>query len=569
MKAKRSSYSGRLRTVAAALLVAMPMAMAQNGLAPAKIPNLPALGGTENQDLSPLMERKLGEEIMRDIRRDRDYLDDAPILEYMNNFGNALVDARPGARGEAKYDYFFFVVRDPQLNAFALPGGFIAVHSALLLQAQTESELASVLGHEIGHVVQRHIARSIGQQKQDALIPLAAMILAALASRQGGDAAMGVFLGGQGLAIQRQLNFGREAEREADRIGFQIMGEAGFDTSGMVAFFQQMQNSTRNYSDLVPAWLLTHPLTSERIADIQARIREQPYKQRADSLDFYLVRSRARVLQDQTASGYNEARQFFQAQIQQDSWQQKAAGQYGMAFLSLKQADTTAAQSWLDKAQETVNRPPPAGVFGASPRSKAEAIFAATSLEIRLAQTDNQAVLAKAVTEADAAHQKFPLSRGIAHQYGEALLAAGKLEEAAVYLRDQAQLYREDIEIYDILARVYSRQGKLALQHIALAESYALQGGTLSALDQLALARKAPDASFYDQSLIDAREREWQARRREEMGDKGKKDMAESRPAFKAELKSGTEDKSNNPYASPLDRLRKLTDPMQPGPTVR
>lgn len=562
-----------MRAVAAALLLTMPMAMAQNALAPAKIPNLPALGGTENQDLSPLMERKLGEEIMRDIRRDRDYLDDGPILEYMNNFGNALVDARPGARGEAKYDYFFFVVRDPQLNAFALPGGFIAVHSALLLQAQNESELASVLGHEIGHVVQRHIARSIGQQKQDALIPLAAMILAALASRQGGDAAMGVFLGGQGLAIQRQLNFGREAEREADRIGFQIMGEAGFDTSGMVAFFQQMQNSTRNYSDLVPAWLLTHPLTTERIADIQARIREQPYKQRVDSLDFYLVRSRARVLQDQTSSGYAETRQFFQAQILQDSWQQKAAGQYGMAFLSMKQGDTTAAQSWLEQAQATVNRPPPTGVFGASPRSKAEAIFAATSIEIKLAQPDNKAVLAKAVVEADAAHQKFPLSRGIAHQYGEALLAADKLEEAAVYLRDQAQLYRDDIEIYDILARVYSKQGKLALQHIALAESYALQGGTLSALDQLALARKAPDASFYDQSLIDAREREWQARRREEMGDKGKKDMAESRPAFKAEFKStdNKDDKDNsfNPYASPLDRLRKLTDPMPSAPTVR
>lgn len=556
MKAK-SSYPFRLRAAAAALLVAMPMAMAQNALAPAKIPNLPSLGGTENQDLSPLMERKLGEEIMRDIRRDRDYLDDAPILEYMNNFGNALVDARPGARGEAKYDYFFFVVRDPQLNAFALPGGFIAVHSALLLQAQTESELASVLGHEIGHVVQRHIARSIGQQKQDALIPLAAMILAALASRQGGDAAMGVFLGGQGLAIQRQLNFGREAEREADRIGFQIMGEAGFDTSGMVAFFQQMQNSTRNYSDLVPAWLLTHPLTSERIADIQARIREQPYRQRADSLDFFLVRSRARVLQDQSSNGYNEARQFFLAQTQQESWQQKAAGQYGLAFLSMKQGDTVAAQSWLDKAQETVNQPPPPGVLGVARRDKAEAIFAATSIEIKLAQPDNKAVLAKAVKEAYEAHQQFPLSRGIAHQYGEAMLAAGQLEQAAVYLRDQAQLYRDDIEVYDILARVYAKQGKLALQHIALAESYALQGGTLSALDQLALARKAPDASFYDQSLIDAREREWQARRREEMGDKGKKDMAESRPAFKAGFRSGAEaGNSDNPFASPLDRFR-------------
>nr|WP_315251395.1 M48 family metalloprotease [uncultured Duganella sp.] len=562
-----------MRAVAAALLVAMPMAMAQNTIAPARIPNLPSLGGTENQDLSPLMERKIGEEIMRDIRRDRDYLDDGPILEYMNTFGNALVDARPGARGEAKYDYFFFVVRDNQLNAFALPGGFIAVHSQLLLQAQNESELASVLGHEIGHVVQRHIARSIGQQKQDALIPLAAMILAALASRAGGDAAMGVFLGGQGLAIQRQLNFGREAEREADRIGLQIMGEAGFDTSGMVAFFQQMQASTKNYSDLVPAWLLTHPLPAERIADIQARIREHPYKQRADSLDFFLVRSRARVLQDQSTSGYSESKTFFENQIKQDSWQQKTAGQYGMAFLSMKQGDTVAAQSWWDKAYETVNRPPPPGVISAGPRSKAESIFAATSIEIKLAQADNKPMLAKAVEEANAAREKFPLSRGIAHQYGEALLKADRLEEAAVYLRDQVQLYREDIEAYDLLAQVYSKQGKLALQHIALAESYNLQGGVMAALDQLGYARKSPDASFYDQSLIDAREREWQAARREAMGDKGKKDMAESRPAFKADFKSGAEERSNNPFdshESPLDRLRRLSDPtFQQGPTVR
>ena len=564
-----------MRAVAAALLIAMPVAMAQTALAPAKIPNLPALGDTERQDLSPLMERKIGEEIMRDIRRDRDFLDDGPILEYLNTFGNALVAARPGARGEANFDYYFFAVRDPQLNAFALPGGFIAVHSALLLAAQTESELASVLGHEIGHVAQRHIARSIGQQKQDALIPLAAMILAALASRAGGDAAMGVFLGGQGLAMQRQLNFGRDAEREADRIGFQIMGEAGYDTTGMVAFFQQMQASTRNYSDLVPAWLLTHPLTSERIADIQARIREQPYKQRQDSLDFYLVRSRARVLQDQTSTGYIEAKTFFQNQVAQDSWQQKAAGQYGMAFLTMKQGDTASAQTWLDKARETVDKPPPSGVFGAAPRTRAETIFATTSIEIKLAQPDNKAMLAKAVKEADAAHQKFPLSRGLAHQYGEALIANGQLEEAASYLRDQVQLYREDPDAYDLLAQAYSKQGKLALQHIALAESYVLQGGVLSALDQLSYARKAPDASFYDQAVIDARERELQARRREELADRGKKELSDSRSGFKAEMRSGEDaKKSNNPFdqkneqksANPFDRLRQNSDLTQPWP---
>jgi predicted Zn-dependent protease len=452
-----------MRAVAAALLIAMPMAMAQNVLGPAKIPNLPALGDTERQDLSPLMERKLGEEIMRDIRRDRDFLDDGPILEYLNTFGNKLVSARPDARGEANFDYYFFAVRDPQLNAFALPGGFIAVHSALLLAAQSESELASVLGHEIGHVAQRHIARSIGQQKQDALIPLAAMILAALASKAGGDAAMGVFMGGQGLAIQRQLNFGRDAEREADRIGFQIMGEAGYDTSGMVAFFQRMQAATRNYSDLVPAYLQSHPLTTERIADIQARIREQPYKQRADSLDFYLVRSRARVLQDPTSKGYAESRQFFENQMQQESRQQLTAAQYGMAFLSLKQGDTAQAQVWLDKARTTIDKAPAPGVLSSARPQASDSIFVSTSIEIKLAQTDNKAMIAKGLAEATAAHQQYPLSRGIAHQYGEALIAAGKLEEAASYLRDQVQQYREDPDSYDLLAQTYSKQGKLAL----------------------------------------------------------------------------------------------------------
>jgi beta-barrel assembly-enhancing protease len=510
--------------LAVALLCVLPLSMAQTALPPAKIPNLPNLGDTERQDLSPLMERKLGEEIMRDIRRDHDFLDDAPILEYLNQFGNALVEARPGARGEASFDYYFFAVRDPQLNAFALPGGFIAVHSALLLAAQSEAELASVLSHEIGHVVQRHIARSLGQQRQDALIPLAAIILAALASKAGGDAAMGVFLGGQGLAIQRQLNFSRDAEREADRIGFQIMGAAGFDTTGMVAFFQRLQVASRSYSDTVPAYLQTHPLTSERIADIQARIREQPYRQRLDSLDFHLVRARARVLQDESAQGLADASAFFDTQLQQQSRQQVAAAQYGLAFVALKRGDTATAQRLLDEARGAMRKLPPAGVYGAVPAATPNAIFVSTALEIKLAQPRNPAIVAQALAEAEAAHQQFPLSRGIARQYAEAMIAAGKLEPAAAYLRDQVQLYREEPALYDLLAKTYAAQGKLALQHMALAESYVLQGGVLSALDQLGIARKAPDASFYDQAVIDARERELQARRREELGEKGKKE---------------------------------------------
>ncbi|MGO4379117.1 M48 family metallopeptidase [Pseudoduganella sp. RAF19] len=509
-----------LAALLSSLLITAPNGQAQSATT---TPNLPTLGDASREDLSPVMEQRLGEEIMNDIRRDRDYLDDPPIIEYLNNLGQTLVAARPGARGDANYSYFFFVVRDPMLNAFALPGGNIGVHSSLLLAAQTESELASVLSHEIGHVAQRHIARQIGAQKTDALIPLAAMILAALASKASSDAAIGVFMGGQGLAIQRQLNFSRDAEREADRVGFQIMGEAGYDVSGMVGFFQRLQQTTRNYSDIVPAWLQTHPLTTERIADIQARIRETPFRPRVDGTDFFLVRSRARVLQDESEKGLAESKAFFQTQTEAPGRQQVAAGQYGLSMVAMRQHDYAGAQQWLDKARATLDKAPTAGAFSSPmPRGQTDTELAFLSLEIKLAQEDNPKVIAAAVKEAEAAHARYPLSRGLAWQYADAMIKGGKSDEAALFLRDQLQMYRSEPELYDFLAQAYSKQGKIALQHIALAESYVLQGGTMAALDQLGLARKAPDATYYDQSVIDGRERELQAKRREMLGDKKK-----------------------------------------------
>jgi predicted Zn-dependent protease len=513
------------RCVAIALVLTALPGHAQFSPAPGAAFNLPTLGDTERATLSPGMERKLGEEIMRDIRRNVDYLDDDPILEYLNDFGNALVEARPGARGETGFDYGFFAVRDTQLNAFALPGGFIAVHSALLLAAQSESELASVLSHEIGHVAQRHIARMLGQQSQDVMIPLASIVLAALASRAGGDAAIGVFAAGQGLAMQRQLNFSRDAEREADRIGFQIMDGAGFETAGMVSFFGRLQTASRSYSDLTPAYLLSHPLTTERIADIQARIREMPYRQRVDSLDFHLVRARARVLQDESGQGLVDAAAVFDAQLRQPNRREIAAAQYGLAFIALKRNDPRKAQTWLDAALATLHPAQEAGVFSVAGAQAPNVILTGMALDIKLAPTIGAAAAplpAGVLKQAQAAHLQFPRSRAIARQYAQAMIATGQLDEAGRYLRDQILLYREEYKLHDVLAKTYAAQGKIALQHMELAESYALRGAMLAALEQLKLARKASDASFYDMSVIDVREREWQARRLEEIKE-GKK----------------------------------------------
>ncbi|HEY0064004.1 MAG TPA: M48 family metalloprotease [Telluria sp.] len=517
MKSKIDSLRRLALCTAVLTALAAPIRPGQAQAAPNNAA-LPTLGDAARGDLSPVIERKLGEEIMRDIRRNNDYLNDEAVLEYLNNFGSGLVAGYPGARGETNADFFFFAVRDPQLNAFALPGGFIAVHSALLLAAQSESELASVLGHEIGHVSQRHIARMIGQQKQDVLIPLAAMVLAALAARSSSDAAMGVFMGGQGLAIQRQLNFSRDAEREADRVGFQIMAGGGYDTSGMVAFFQRMQVASRAYSDLVPAYLRSHPLTTERISDIQARIREVPYRQRIDNVEFYLVRGRVRVLQDESSRGRSDAQAAFEAQLQSQNRQHQAGALYGLAYLALKRGELTKAQSWLDKARGTMRRSE--GTFSTGQAaSDGAAMFASLELEIKMAPGQSAAVREQGLKDAAQAHQRFPLSRGIAHQYAEAMIETGKLADATTYLRDQAQSYRQEEKIHELLAKAYAAQGKLALQHIALAEYYALAGGKKSALDQLDIARKSADASFYDMALIDAREREWKEQVREEMKD--------------------------------------------------
>ena len=508
MLSEPAFMSIRLSLVLLSCLLALPLASAPSGAQ-----NLPSLGDTEREDLSPLMERKVGEQIMLQLRRDRDYIHDAPVLEYLNDFGNILLTSAPDARGEANYDFFFFAVRDPVLNAFALPGGFIAVHSGLVLAAQNESELASVMAHEIGHVSQRHIARMLGKQRQDSLIPLAAFALAVLTARQSPDAATALMIGGQGLAIQRQLSFNRDAEREADRVGLQILRAASFDTSGMVSFFGRMQTASRVYSESVPAFLLSHPLTTERIADIQGRLQDTPYKQRADSLNFHLVRSRLRVLQDESTQGLREATSAFALQIKQATPMQIAAGNYGLAMIALRQNDFARAQTLLELSRSAAK-----AVSVTKDGLGPAALYDSMTIAIRMAQGQ----FLPAVSAADAARLAHPLSRGIARQYAEALIAAGQLDVAVPYLRDQATLYRQEPQLYELLAKVYATQGKQALQHLALAESHVLTGAVQAALEQLSIARKAPDATFYDLAQIDARDREMQLRWKEEKKERDK-----------------------------------------------
>jgi len=450
---------------------------------------LPTLGEAGGEDLSPLEERHYGEQIMQEyIRRSPDYLDDPETIDYINRLGFQLV-AASAARHIA---FEFFVLRDPSINAFALPGGFIGVHTGLILTAQSESELASVLGHEIGHVQQRHLARSLARQRDSTMITLGSVLLALLAARsgQGAQAALAV---GQAAAISRQLSFSRNDEREADRVGFQILVDAGFDPQAMADFFARLQQGTRAYASVAPAYLQTHPMTEERIADMQGRIRSAHTHQYADSLDFQLIRARLRVLQDESSQGLLDRVESFSDQIQHRSSEQ-AGAYYGVALAQIKRKQFAAALVAAQSARRATS----------APSAILDNLVALARYEAASSEAERDAAL---VAQGEIATH-FPLARCVAMQYTELLQKAGHHAQAIVYLREQLALSHSDPDLYNFLATSYAALDQKTLQHQATAELYLLLGSTPAAVEQLQLARKVADADFYTMTEIDARLRQ-------------------------------------------------------------
>jgi len=481
-------------TCARALRRAVVLAMSALLLAePAlKAQELPTLGEAGGDELSPLEERKYGEEIMQQYERQSpEYLDDPETIDYINRLGYQLV-AASAARQIA---FEFFIMRNPYFNAYALPGGFIAVHTATILMAQSESELASVMAHEIGHVQQRHVARSLAHQRDSALIALGSVLLALLAARsgqgQGSEAALAV---GQAAALSRQLSFSRDNEREADRVGFQILVDAGFDPQGMVNMFSRMENGTRAYSSIAPAYLRTHPMDEERIADMQGRVHSARTHQHADSLDFQLIRARLRVLQDESTQGLRDQLASFTDQLEHHTGPSVAALEYGIALAQIKLKRFAPALEAALAARRATAEP--------------SVIMDNIVTLARYEAAGNDAERDAALKLAQDTTVRFPLSRPAAMQYTDLLQRAKHHGEAIAYLRDQLALSHSDPDFYNFLATSYAALDQKTLQHQATAELYLLLGSPPAALEQLQLAQKVADADFYTMTEVDARLRQ-------------------------------------------------------------
>ena len=329
------------------------LALASTGGAQTQPAPLPNLG--DGADMTPAVERRLGDRIARELYRDPDYIDDPVIMQYVDGIWQSLL-AASRLRGELPPqldDAFAWQVllgKDRTVNAFALPGGYMGVHLGLIAVVANRDELASVMAHELSHVTQRHISRSMSRQSAQAPWLMGAMILGLLAATKDPNAGSAMVVGGQAAAVQTQLNFSRDVEREADRIGFAVMTQAGFEPQGFVSMFQKLQLSMRlNDSGGYP-YLRTHPLTTERIADMQARV---PGGTNAPAVivtppDHAMVAARARLL----ANPEVDALRIWGEQLQPDHFATlSASGQigalYGAAMAGLKLRDFAQARAAL------------------------------------------------------------------------------------------------------------------------------------------------------------------------------------------------------------------------------
>ena len=476
---------GRTRALAAcmAVLLALPGPL-MLGSAPAHAQNLPNLGDESAAVLSPQMERKIGEGYYRELRRDPSYLDDREITAYVQDIGYRLIAAGPDPR----MDVEFFVIKDQQINAFAMLGGFIGINSGLIMAAQTESEMASVIGHEIGHLTQKHIARSFSAGQRASIAALVASALCLLAVRSNPQGAGTCLTGAQAAQVQTQLAYSRDFEREADRVGLDILNQGGFDVSAMPVFFERMQRAYRLYDSNAPVYVRSHPLTTERIADVQNRVQTLRPRAHADNLAFQLVRAKLRATMDESVDGARAAVKFFTAQTAEKTYTSATAAYLGLSYAHLLTKNVAAAETAFAR-------------IGRGPNSAAHPMLDTLSARIRQAAGDNEG----AVKLLRASAARYPQLRHVQLSLVDGLQTAGRHDEALTLLREQMQLYRTDPKVFEMQAKSFAATGKRMAQHQALGEHYVLLGALQPAIEQFQIARCEGDGDFYQQSIIDAR----------------------------------------------------------------
>ncbi|MBV9890788.1 MAG: M48 family metalloprotease, partial [Rhizobacter sp.] len=493
----------RQRAIASACALALAMPA---GWIPAWAQNtLPALGDTDSADFTITNERKLGEDVMRQIRVDPDYVDDPLLLEYLQTaIWQPLVNASKSLGNitsdlDQRFAWETFLVRDPSVNAFALPGGYVGVHLGLIAITTTGDELASVLAHEMSHVSQRHIARSITGDSKRSLVGLAALLLGLVAAARSHspDAANAVVAGSQAATLQGQLNFSRDVEREADRVGFQVMTAAGFAPGGMAAMFERMDRATRLNDYGGYPYLRSHPLTVERIGEARARASAREGNGAvtpptpAALLEHTVAQARASVLMDPRTDALRR-------------WEARDADRDGSAADRLRAACESAIASSMLRDWSRADAAFASARAAAQPSARAEraiALMQAQSFVDRGAPV--QAAEAMKAYANDGSRPTLLLESDIALHATPAMAAdSAPLKASAAALQTWVAVHANDSLAWTALAQTWSKLGQPLRAIRAEAEARYALGDLQGAVDRLRagqrLARGGGQVDFID-----------------------------------------------------------------------
>jgi predicted Zn-dependent protease len=493
------------------------------GAAPAQ---LPSLGGDE--DLPVQMERKIGDRIAKEIYRDPDYLDDPLLLEYVLSIWQPLL-AAARQRGDLPADlderfaWIVFLDRDPTVNAFALPGGYLGIHTGLIALSNNRAEVAAVMAHELSHVTQRHISRSFGQQTKQQPLLIAAMLLGAAAVTKSPDLANALLMGGQAAAIQGQLNFSRDMEREADRVGFGVLTQAGFDGAGMVQMFELLDKANRLNDFGNYPYLRSHPLTGERIADAQSRVHNlnaaSGSRLNDDPLAMMMA-SRARIL---SAPGVDSLRalaaQALSLDFEQAPWPEKMARLYSASLAEYQLRDRAQAQKHQAQLQSLARTLP--GLDEA-----AQHAVDLLGIEVRLSPEAKSSMPLKALVDRILAPE---LAQGLSKTRRSSLMLwaqaqaqlgawASVTETLPTWLSD----HPNDAFAWRLLAQAHEAQGQTLRSVRALAEAQTAELDYTGALERLRAAQKIAQKQGDDhveQSILYSRMRTISEKQRNQLDD--------------------------------------------------
>lgn len=431
--------------------------------------DLPDMGSPSDTVLSRDQEQQIGRAIYKSLRDTGRVITDPEVQEYIQDIGQKLA-AHATDNGQK---FRFFVVDDPAINAFALPGGYIGVHSGLLLATASESELAGVLAHEISHVTQRHISRAIFANQRASILTMAAMLGAILLGAASGssDAIQGAVVAAQGAAAQQQINFTRSNEYEADRVGVGLLAAAGFDPMGMPSFFETLARQSGPLASQAPEFLRTHPVTVNRIAESRERAAQLPRQDVADATGYSLTRARVRLLSSPTPEA---ALARFRSELEDPSRVADIGPEYGIALARLQQGDYRQARESFE------------GMLERNP----SVIHFHTGLamaQIGLGQS------AEAFQTYERAMRLFPRNVPLTVHYAEALMQQGRAKDAHRVLLDLLNVVPPTPEQVRLIALAASAAGDTGDAHYYMAEYHLMSGDLRLAADELRVALGMPD----------------------------------------------------------------------------